>query len=537
MTGPFARALRDAGRTQRRVLVRACLCAALVGSASVLLLGLSGWFLTAAAAAGAAGPIVVQGFNYMLPAAGIRLLAIARTGARYGERLTSHAAALRTTATLRERLFRAIAAMPVARALSVSAGEASSHLVQHVAAIEGALVRRTAPWALFSSLGAAVALLLFAGWPPAAALAGCTAATFGVVELASRRLARLERATQRSVADLKTELAMLLQAAAELRCYGLDGWAAERIRLRERALGDAQRATTAALGMFDAIIAGGGAVAGASCFVLASHAGAPVAALAALAAIMAVDGAGALARDRAASGGVAAAAARLDAIFGAPDAPVAEATAALSTVVVATPIEITLRGRLALTGPSGCGKTSLVEALIGLRAFPAAGVTIDRRDIEACDGAWLRAQFAWCPQDAMLLAGSVRANLSVAAGDGDEAMLWEALEDAMLADRVRALGGLDVWIGENGERLSGGERRRLALARAYLRPSPCLLLDEPTEGLDRATENKIVAALARRLERTGQGLILVSHRSAPLQLCERRIAIDIAPSRHTALAA
>ena len=78
-------------RAQRRRLRQAALLAALVAAASVLLLGLSGWFITAAALAGASGIVAAQAFNYMLPSAGIRLLAIVRTGARYGERLASHA--------------------------------------------------------------------------------------------------------------------------------------------------------------------------------------------------------------------------------------------------------------------------------------------------------------------------------------------------------------------------------------------------------------------------------------------------------------
>ena len=81
--------------------------------------------------------------------------------------------------------------------------------------------------------------------------------------------------------------------------------------------------------------------------------------------------------------------------------------------------------------------------------------------------------------------------------------------DAALAQRVRADPlGLDAPVGVNGERLSGGERRRLGLARAYLRDAPWLVLDEPTEGLDAATEAQALAALTRRLSERGQGLIL-----------------------------
>ncbi|WP_313576932.1 ATP-binding cassette domain-containing protein, partial [Brevundimonas sp.] len=92
---------------------------------------------------------------------------------------------------------------------------------------------------------------------------------------------------------------------------------------------------------------------------------------------------------------------------------------------------------------------------------------------------------------------------------------------------------LDVALGENGARLSGGERRRLGLARAYLRPAPWLVLDEPTEGLDAATEAQVLDRLSQRLQRTGQGLILVSHRPAPLALCDQTLTVSgIGPDGH-----
>ena len=113
LAGPLRRILGAECRRQRPRLLLAGLLAALVAAASVTLLGLSGWFITAAALAGLGGPAVAQGFNYLLPSAAIRLLAILRTGGRYGERLVGHDAALRALARLRPALFRALAASPV----------------------------------------------------------------------------------------------------------------------------------------------------------------------------------------------------------------------------------------------------------------------------------------------------------------------------------------------------------------------------------------------------------------------------------------
>lgn len=137
-----------------------------------------------------------------------------------------------------------------------------------------------------------------------------------------------------------------------------------------------------------------------------------------------------------------------------------------------------------------------------------------------------RALFAYAAQDVRLLNGTVRDNLWLA-GPADDAALWEALDDAALGDRIRAEPlGLDTAVGPNGERLSGGECRRLGLARAYLRDAPWLVLDEPTEGLDATTETLVLEALRRRIGARGQGLILVSHRMPPMAMCERSIRVD-----------
>lgn len=165
--------------------------------------------------------------------------------------------------------------------------------------------------------------------------------------------------------------------------------------------------------------------------------------------------------------------------------------------------------RLGITGPSGGGKTTAIERLMGLRGAAVAD-------------AGLRASFAYAAQHVTLLDGTVRENLRLAAPDADDETLWRALQDADLSDRICVAPlGLDTPVGHDGMRLSGGERRRLTLARAYLRDAPWLVLDEPTEGLDADTERRVVDRLAARLERTGQGLILVSHRPEPLSICEQ----------------
>jgi ATP-binding cassette subfamily C protein CydC len=191
--------------------------------------------------------------------------------------------------------------------------------------------------------------------------------------------------------------------------------------------------------------------------------------------------------------------------------------------------------RLALLGASGCGKTTLLERLLKLRPNTGWPIRIGGDAPAVLADADVRALFAYAPQDAALLSGTIRENLALGDPQASEANLWAALHDAALDERVgRAPQGLDTWVGDVGERLPGGERRRLCLARVLLRPAPWLLLDEPSEGLDAETERHVIERIALRLKRTGQGLILVSHRPAPRRLCNRFLDLSGAPLIHQA---
>lgn len=507
MTSPLDDLIRAQKRQRAGALRLAILSAVTVGAASTLLLGLSGWFIVASAAAGSAGLAAAHAFNVLLPSAGIRFLAILRTAARYGERLSGHAAALRALAAIRPAVFESLAAAPPAEALALSRGEASARLVQDVDAIETRFVRLSAPWSAAAGLGAGLALALLAGWAPALTiLSAAGAALLSARALARRVSAPARAAIQTRTGALKDSVAALVSASAELRAYGLADWAGEALNARATALDAARREAARAQGLIIAsqAVISGGAVAGAIAF--AAPAGAALAALAGLAAVMSIDALASLANAFDQDGAARQARERLDAVLRHHPRPQARKMRSGESLSL---LGHTLSPgqRLAVSGPSGCGKTTAIETLLGLRGADA----IAPRDA-----------FGWLPQDAGLVAGTVRENLRLAAPKASDADLWAVLEDACLADRVRAAPeGLSAYLGDDGERLSGGERRRLALARAYLRDAPWLLLDEPTEGLDPATEAMVLARLDARLKRTGQGLVLISHRAAPLALCAR----------------
>jgi ATP-binding cassette, subfamily C, bacterial CydC len=529
-------------RRQRGKLAIAALSAAVVTASSVLLLGLSGWFIGGAAVAGLGGPAVVYAFNYMLPAVAIRLLAILRTGGRYAERVVGHEAAFRALARLRPALFRAIVAAPAVTALKLTVGDASMRMVQDVDAVEARFVRLSAPWGAAASFIGGMALLSCVGIVPACA----TMLILGLALLTAWALSMLSetcgRAVQRANRSLKQEYTMAIVAAAELRAYGLGDWAAARVAEEGEALLDAQARATAWGGYSALLQATAPGLAAVVALALSVNASLPFAALAALAAAMTVDGASAVLRGFEVRGSLAESEARLDEILQAPT--VLEHSAVPMRfppdITLSFPAAVVPAGTiLGVTGTSGSGKSTLLERLVGLRTEADVPIGVGGVDIGALEPALLRRCFAYAPQDAALLAGTVRDNLLLACpAPASDELLWEALHDAALDGRILSLPAkLDSWIGENGAVLSGGERRRLSLARSYLRQAPWLLLDEPTAGLDLATETVVIERLRRRLARTGQGAILVSHRPAPLAICHLMRYTDAqAPTRADAVA-
>jgi ATP-binding cassette subfamily C protein CydC len=526
--GPLARLIREQRKRHADGLRLAAIAAAIVGAGAVLLLGLSGWFLTGAAIAGLAGLASAQAFNVLLPSAGIRLLAILRTAFRYLERLSGHAAALKALAAIRPRLYAALAAAPPAEALALSRGEASARLVQDVDAVETRFIRLSAPWGAGAAMAAGLAMAAPAGWASALVVALAVAVTVLASRALARRLtARSGPAIQQAAGDLKDALAAYAAAAPELRVYGVQGRAAAQIAAKGARLDALKRDAVAANGWLTVVQALVLGLAVALVLAFAHGAVTPLAAMAGLATAMALEGLAGLGKAFEQAAGADAAAARLDAVLvHAPSRPARLALVAPRLFVDGQQLEP--GARLVLTGASGVGKTTVLEQLLGLRAVPSGRYFLGGVDVARLDVGVLRHAFAHAPQDAAMIAGTVRANLGLAGAHTDEA-LWDALADAALEARVRALPqGLDTWIGENGERLSGGERRRLSLARALLRDAPWLLLDEPTEGLDPATEALVIQRLDGRLKRTGQGLVLVSHRPAPRTLCDQELPISVA---------
>jgi ATP-binding cassette subfamily C protein CydCD len=182
---------------------------------------------------------------------------------------------------------------------------------------------------------------------------------------------------------------------------------------------------------------------------------------------------------------------------------------------------------LALAGPSGCGKSTLLSVLLGLLVPELGSVRVGDVELAELDLAAWRSQLAWVPQRPHLFAASIAENVRLGRGDASEEEVHAALAAAGLTDVVADLPrGIATALGDGGAGLSAGERQRIALARAFLRDAPLLLLDEPTANLDGATEAEVLEAV-RRLAR-GRTTVLVAHRPALLELADRVISLAAA---------
>jgi ATP-binding cassette subfamily C protein LapB len=181
--------------------------------------------------------------------------------------------------------------------------------------------------------------------------------------------------------------------------------------------------------------------------------------------------------------------------------------------------------RVGIIGKAGCGKSTLLRLLVRLHEAQSGRLSLDGRDIRQFDPQALRRAIGYMPQDAHLFDGSLEDNLAMGLGRVDRADL----------DRVARISGVQAFasqhpsgfslpVGPGGQRLSGGERQAVSLARALM-GAPCLLLlDEPTAALDNTAEARVIAELGRELG--GTGLIVATHRLPVLALTDRIIWMD-----------
>lgn len=180
---------------------------------------------------------------------------------------------------------------------------------------------------------------------------------------------------------------------------------------------------------------------------------------------------------------------------------------------------------VALVGPSGAGKTTLFQLVQRFYDVQQGEILFDGLDIKGVDPDALRQRTALVPQESTVFAATAYENILYGNPDATEAEVWAAAEAAAAADFLKAMPqGIHTFLGEAGVRISGGQRQRLAIARALLRDAPVLLLDEATSALDAQSERLVQIALDRLME--GRTTLVIAHRLATILRADRILVFD-----------
>jgi len=521
----------------RRMLLGAFL-STLVVLAGMALLGTSGWFITATALAGltTAG---LAGFNVFVPSASIRLLALGRTFGRYAERMVTHDATLGVLAALRERLFRGWAQPQAARALLRRPARLLFRLTSDIDALDAIYLRLLVP--AVAALGAALLGGLVLGmmdWRLGVALfAWLLAFGLGAALVAARAGRKVALRRARALERLRAGAIDLVAGQTDLAMAGRLGAQCEALKHTDDKLAradDALHRLDTGAGWTYAV--GGHLTVAAVLLAVGALAqyqglGAPSAALALLIALAALEPFAALRRGAIEAGRSWLAARRLGprlrlrqenddtvaapvnqgsdvlCLYGATVAHAGRAGASLHDIT----LRIDAGERVAVIGASGAGKSTLLALAAG--------------EVAAQSGEVLARPCTWLTQRTELFQDSLRDNLRLADPQATDEQLWDALRAAGLEADVRVLAqGLDTRLGEGGLGLSGGQSRRLALARLLLRRADFWLLDEPTEALDGATAADVLARLAQHA--AGRTVLLATHLRREAELADRLLVMN-----------
>jgi ATP-binding cassette subfamily C protein CydC len=521
-------------REQRGWMVLGAALAVLSSLSGIGLLAVAGYFITSMAVVGAGGAAI----NYYTPSALIRLFAILRTGGRYAERLVTHEATLRMLARLRVWLFARLVPLAPAALGELRSAELFSRLRADVDALEHAYLGVLMPLlvAIVVMLVLVLVSLIYLPW---LALPLLLLSLFGGGLLPAWALRQGQAPGATVVACNETMRALAadgLRGRAELALYGAEEAHADRFAAvvarqrraqrridRLQALGGAGVMLSAQLAGVCTLLLGlsalrGGLLSGPELVMLALLVPAAFEAVAPLPEAWAQLASTLVSARR---------------VFALADTPVPVPEPGQPSPSI-WQHDLSLRGlrlrygargpwvldgvdldlpqgrRIALLGASGAGKSSLIGALT--RLYPSEGsATLGGTPLDAWHGDDLRAQIAVVEQRPYLFDASLRDNLRLARPGATAAQLDEAIEQAQLSEYVAGLPqGLRTWVGEDGIRVSGGEARRIAIARALLADPPILLLDEPTEGLDAGTVAQLYAALDAAM--SGRSVLLITHR-------------------------
>jgi len=529
--------------------------ATIIGIAAVLsavgLLALAGWFLSAAALAGTttAGALA---FNFFFPSIGVRLFAFSRTGARYLERLVSHDTTLRILSSLRIWFYHRLEPLAPTALAAYRSADVLSRLVEDIDTLDNLYLRVLSP--SVAALAMAFLLIFVLGYfDTGIALIGglfLLTASFAVPAIAGIRGAETGRALGRCSARLRICIADRIQCLSELLIFDAHHHHTNTIYENIRNLTACQRKMNHLSALFGAatiLLSGCATVAVLYMGALRISSGTmegPTLALLSLAVLAAFEAVYPLPRAFQYLGRSREAAGRIrDVVETPPDIRFPEQThvglssfdirfenihfrypGSTSWALHDVDLSIPAGMRIGVVGATGSGKSSLMHLLVRFWDPSAGRISIGGQDIRRLTETDLRRYINVVPQRAHIFGSTIRENLLLAKPDANDAELRAALDAACLLPFVNSLPeGIDTWVGESGKLLSGGEARRLAMARCFLRDGPIWVLDEPTEGLDQSTEKQLLTTVCEKTD--GKTLILITHRHIGLECMDSIIVL------------
>ncbi|ENM6575526.1 cysteine/glutathione ABC transporter ATP-binding protein/permease CydC [Vibrio fluvialis] len=516
--------------------------------ASIGLLTLSGWFLSAAAVAGLT--IARETFNYMLPGAFVRGFAMGRTAGRWGERVVSHNATFKLLTDLRIFFFEKLAPMIPGRLSNLRDADLLNRLVADIDAMDHVYLRLISPvtvgvlgiaaltallcWfdmALGLTLGSVLLVLLLV-WPVM------------FYKLGKRNGAEL---TQHK-AEMRVATLDWLQGYSELTIFGAESRYRDAIYAAQEKLLANQKVNASFTGLASALLL----LANGWTLVLMlwlaadgvnGQAPDPMIALVVFATMASVELLMPIAGAFQHLGQTLTSARRLnEIILSEPDVkfPSEETrhsgqfdisfenltfnySGGEQPALKDVSLTIPAGNKVAIVGQTGSGKSTLIQLLCRYWDAQQGDIRIAGTRLQEWKESDLRAAISVVSQRVDILNGSLRDNLIMAKPTANDNELSAMLERVGLSKLLEAP-GLDAWLGDGGRQLSGGEKRRIGIARALLHNGPILLLDEPTEGLDKQTEQQIMALFKSHFE--NKTVIFITHRLVELETMDAVCLIE-----------
>jgi ATP-binding cassette subfamily C protein CydC len=512
-------------------------------------MAISGWFIAAMALAGVAG----VGINYFTPAAMIRTCAIIRTVGRYGERLATHEATLRLLATLRVWFYQKLEPLAPAVLEHYRSGDLLSRLRADIDTLDHFYLRLLLPSLVALAASLVFIIFLFVFDPLLALIEALLLGLAGVILplILSRLAAPTGDRINHLSSDLRASLVDDLQGMGELLVDGADTRHAAEIDDLSRQLAISQ----SRMSQLDGISQGAVGFSANLAMWLITLTAIPMVregtlppahlSMLALFALASFEAIAPLPAAFQGLGETLAAARRVFTLVDTkpmviePDSPVElpqDLNLSLREICFSyaqsnspalhnVSLELPPGGKLALLGPSGSGKTTLLQLLLKFRTPNSGEITPGGVPYANLSSEALRSKVAVATQYNHLFNTSIRENLLLANPNAEQSDLERACQTAMIHDFILSQPkGYVTQVGELGLRLSGGQLRRLAIARALLKDAPILILDEPTEGLDPHTERIMMENILHWAE--GRSLLLVTHRIHGLERLDQILMLQ-----------